>query len=145
VFVNSDGDAISDGDGPLLVADLLPSAFEIVSSNFPLPGKADDPSRPLDALAVRGDLRSVYADTGRWIALITPESQRPSAKKAKDEGLQLSSNDPTEFRRAYMVRVNLAGKFTLPSVSVERTMPPVKTLLSSKSTVQVKPPEGSSK
>ncbi|MHC2566355.1 alpha-2-macroglobulin family protein [Bradyrhizobium liaoningense] len=143
--VNSDGDEISDGNGPLLVADLLPSAFEIVSNNFHLPGKADDPSRSLDVLTVRGDLRSVYADSGRWIALVTPESQRPSSKTS-DENLKLSSsNDPVEFRCAYLVRVNLAGKFTVPPVSVERSVPPVTTRLSSLSTLQVKPPEGSPK
>ena len=93
---------------------------------------------------MRGDLRTVYADTGRWIALVTPESQR--AKKANEDGVQLASgDDQVEFRRAYVVRVNLAGKFMLPSVAIERSVPPVKTMLSSRSSLQVKPPESSSK
>ncbi|MDI2077107.1 hypothetical protein [Bradyrhizobium sp. Mp27] len=150
--LSSDGEVISDGDGPLLVADLLPANFEIVSSNFPLAGKTTDANSPLDALTARGDLRTVYTDAGRWVGLVVPESQRgtsvPDQSSASPEstGQTLAAaEDPAEFRRAYVVRVNLAGRFTLPSISVERSVPPIKTLMSERSSFQVKLSEGTPK
>jgi uncharacterized protein YfaS (alpha-2-macroglobulin family) len=146
--VDTNGDPISDGDGPLLVSDLLPSAFEIVSSAFPLSGKAGGST--LDALSPRGDLRTVFTDSGRWIGLVVPESERadrqnapqnPTANKFK----VAAAEDDVEFRRAYLVRLNLAGRFSLPPISVERSVPPIKTFMSSRSSVQVKVPESFTK
>jgi uncharacterized protein YfaS (alpha-2-macroglobulin family) len=155
--LNADGEPVSDDGGPLLLADLLPSAFEIVSNNFPLTGKTTGASNPLEALAPAGDLRTVFTDTGRWIGLVVPESQRPKQEadlpsdsadqtsKGGTKASSLGSDDAVEFRRAYVARVNLAGRFTLPAISIERSLPPNKNFLSRSSVLQVKVPQGALK
>ena len=146
---DADGTPISDGDGPLLVADLLPGAFEIISNTVELSGKKGGSA--LDALSSRGDLRKVYTDNGRWIGLVVPESEQSEKEVEEDSTAKeqtadggkpaAAAEDEVEFRRAYLVRANLAGKFSLPPIYVERSVPPIKTFMSSRSSLQIKIPE----
>jgi uncharacterized protein YfaS (alpha-2-macroglobulin family) len=146
--LDSDGNQMSEGGGPLMVVDLLPSTFQMISNAFPLKGKVDPSSTPLDTLASRGDLRSIHTDADRWVGLIVPESKKDSGKDDADAPseqkppiptlAQADQTDDVEFRQAYLVRVNFTGKFTLPALSIEPTVPPIRTLFSDRATVQVK-------
>jgi uncharacterized protein YfaS (alpha-2-macroglobulin family) len=142
--LDSGGNNMSEDDDPLMVVDLLPSAFQVISNTILLKGKTDPSSTQLDTLASRGDLRSIQTDTDRWIGLIVPESKRASAKKASDAPSDsepapaaLAQTDQVEFRQAYLVRVNFTGKFTMPALSIEATVPPIKTLFSDRLSIQV--------
>jgi uncharacterized protein YfaS (alpha-2-macroglobulin family) len=142
--LDSEGNEISEGDGPLMVVDLLPSTFQVISNTIPLKGKTDPSSTPLDTLASRGDLRSIHTDADRWVGLIVPESKKASAKDDTDAPPDkeptppaLAQADPAEFRQAYLVHVNFTGKFALPALSIESTVPPIKTFFSDRSNIQV--------
>jgi uncharacterized protein YfaS (alpha-2-macroglobulin family) len=133
------------GGEPVLLADLLPSAFQIVSTN--VFGERDVPLRgALAQLVPRGLLRSVQTDVDRWVALIIPESLRP---KPQPDGTSPSPEaqqpppaaDPppdVDFRQGYVVRVNMAGDFTYPAISIEASTPPVQTLWAEQSSVAIK-------
>ena len=146
-----DGHAIVEAQGPFLLADLLPSAFQVVSSaafgqtNLVLRGA-------LAKLKPRGDLRSVETDSDRWIAMIVPESWRDNPERGQDgkeptpaqphrQPRSTGGEEEIEFRQAYLVRVNMAGRFTFPAASIEPTIPPVKTLRAEQSSIEIKPPD----
>jgi alpha-2-macroglobulin len=146
------GAAPDGAHGPILLANLLPSAFQIVSAavfghaNLELRGA-------LAKLQPRGDLRSVETDSDRWIALIVPESWREKAERgpdgkepAPDDPLKkprVTGEDKIEFRQGYLVRVNMAGRFTSPALSLEPTVPPIKTLRAEQSYIEIKLPDAS--
>lgn len=143
---DKDGNEVNEGDGPFIVADLLPSAFQVISNTFPLAGKGDLSATSLEKLVSRGDLRSIHTDADRWVGLIVPESRKtaegasdqPSDKEpAATQPVLAGAADRVEFRQAYLVRVNLSGKFTLPALSIEPTVPPIKTFFSDRSIVRV--------
>jgi alpha-2-macroglobulin len=141
---DKDGNEITEGDGPFIVTDLLPSAFQVMLNTFPLTGKG---TSPLEKLEARGDLRSIHTDGDRWVGLIVPESKKASTEDASDQAsdkepaptqpVLAGAADSAEFRQAYLVRVNFSGKFTLPALSIEPTVPPIKTFFSDRSSVQV--------
>jgi uncharacterized protein YfaS (alpha-2-macroglobulin family) len=143
---DKDGNEVTDGDGPFIVTDLLPSAFQVMSNTFPLAGKGDR-STQLEKLEARGDLRSIHTDGDRWVGLIIPESKKASTGDTSDQPsdkepaptqpVLAGSADSAEFRQAYLVRVNFSGKFTLPALSIEPTVQPIKTFFSDRSSVRV--------
>ena len=130
-------------DGPLLLAELLPSSFQVVSNNvfgqkeFKLQGS-------LGSLKALGNLRSVETGPDRWVALIVPESRRD---RGKEPSGQPPANPPppappveTEFRQGYVVQLNMAGRFTFPALAIESTTTPVRTLRAAQSTIEIKSP-----
>ncbi len=146
-----DGHAIVEAQGPFLLVDLLPSAFQVVSgavfgqTNLVLRGA-------LAKMKPRGDLRSVETDSDRWIAMTVPESWRDNPERGQDgkeptpaqphrQPRSTGGEEEIEFRQAYLVRVNMAGRFTFPAASIEPTIPPVKTLRAEQSSIEIKPPD----
>lgn len=143
-----DNEPIAGADGPLLVGDLLPSAFHIVAGSvLGQPG----PTFPglLGQLKPRGDLRSVETAPDRWVALIIPESQRaradPQSQGGDGDGAATpppgaagsgSSGEP-EFRQGYLVRIGMAGRFTYPPTLIEPAAPPVRTLWGEPSRIEI--------
>jgi hypothetical protein len=133
---------------PLLIADLLPSAFKVVSTTSP--PQTDLPrNSPLGQLETRGDLRSIETDPDRWLALIIPESRRVQREQNTPEGEQIlvdqklrpTPSDGVEFRQSYVVRVNIGGQFTLPAASLETIGSPTRTLRTDQSRIEVKLPD----
>jgi uncharacterized protein YfaS (alpha-2-macroglobulin family) len=137
--------------GPLLVADLLPSSFQIVSDNaFTQP--AFQGSGALSKLAPLGILRSAETNRDRWVALVIPESQRKAGSRDDDQSEteeppantspgQPPANTPTpntiEFRQGYVVQVNAAGRFAFPATAIEATTAPIHTLGAQQSSFEV--------
>ncbi len=140
-----DGTPLEDAGGdPLLVVDLLPSSFQVVSNA--VFRQKDLLRSTLGELKPLGDLRSVEADPDRWVALIVPKSRRQRDEKPAEQGVTPPADvrkQPVEieFRQGYLVQINMAGRFTLPAASIEDTNPPVKTLRADQSSIEIKLPD----
>jgi len=140
----SDQSASGEGE-PLVLADLLPSAFKVVSGDV-LGRKGAKLSGALGQLQARGSLRSVDTEPDRWVALIVPASRldTESSKLSSDQPAQpILPGNGVEFRQGYLVRVNMAGRFTLPGTSIEAATTLTPTLRTEESVIEVKrpPPE----
>ena len=150
---DEDRETIGELGSGLIVADLLPSALEIVTPN------AFDPSalrRALPPGIVRiGELRSVEPGDDRLVAVVLPraipadqagqtapssegtgagEEKEAAGTATEPDGQppvepvpRLDSGAPVDFRIAYYVRVNAAGEFVLPPTLVEPMAMPVTT------------------
>lgn len=143
-----DGDDKPVATGPLVLADLLPSSFQILSEDvfgsgtFALTGA-------LARLKPRGDLRSVETRADRWVAMIVPESRKGAATPAGDADAAprpaptpapkpaATPEDDVEFRQAYLARVAMAGRFTVPPLTLEAPTPPIRSLRSPAASLQV--------
>ena len=115
---------------PIVLADLLPSAFTVVSGNVRdrKEFKTPDWTKKLEPI---GDLRSIVTDdSDRWVALVVPQSRKtpPPDEQAGSEGVPApakpnaskgTADTNFDFRQAYLVRVNLAGRFVWPGLSME--------------------------
>ena len=145
VVLGPDGAPMDDTSGdPLLVVDLLPSSFQILSNA--VFRRKDLLRGALGELKPLGDLRSVETDSDRWVALIIPESRRPHDNKPVEQNATPpadASKQPAEieFRQGYLVQINMAGRFTFPAASIEDTIPPVKTLRAPQSSIEIKFPD----
>jgi uncharacterized protein YfaS (alpha-2-macroglobulin family) len=148
----SEPESDSDVNEPVLLVDLLPSAFQVLS-NTTL-GRPDLPGM-LGKLPRRGNLQSVETSPDRWVALIVPESRKPPPNagavppqqpppSAAAPAAEPSADDKVEFRQAYSVRVNMAGRFILPPLSIEETKPPVRTMWTEPTRIEIRLPEASS-
>ena len=136
-------------NSPLLIADLLPSAFQVISST---PFEQSGIVLHGDAAQLKplGNLRSVETALDRWIALVIPESWRqpsPNGDGSASPGPEappVPQDRPPpgppafEFRQAYLVRVVMAGHFTVPPISVESTAPPIRTLIGEPTTLEIR-------
>jgi uncharacterized protein YfaS (alpha-2-macroglobulin family) len=141
--VGADRAGATDQDtGPLLIADLLPSSFQLVSNNvfgqkdFQLQGA-------LRELKPLGDLRSVETGGDRWVGLVIPESWRVREQPPGEPNTPPPA-PPTvdvEFRQGYVVQLNMAGRFTYPALAIESTTVPVQTLRAEQSNIEVGLPE----
>jgi hypothetical protein len=140
----SDRSASVEEGEPLVLADLLPSAFKVVSGDV-LGRKGVKLSSALGQLQARGSLRSVDTEPDRWVALIVPVSRlnTETSTLPNDQPAQpISPGKGVEFRQGYLVRVNMAGRFTLPGISIEATTALAPTLRTEESAIEVKrPPE----
>jgi uncharacterized protein YfaS (alpha-2-macroglobulin family) len=139
----SDVSANGDEGEPLVIADLLPSAFKVVSGDV-LGRKGVRLSGALGQLQAQGSLRSVDTEPDRWVALVVPVSRldTESAKLPNDQpAQQISPGNRTEFRQGYLVRVNMAGHFTLPGTAIEATTTLAPTLRTEESVIEVKRPQ----
>ena len=132
-------DGTTAGDsGPVLLTDLLPSAFQIVSDSF----YGQNVTRlegVLGNLKPIGDLRSVATTNDRWIAIIMPASSPNAVRNEADQrspSVFAADNEP-DFRQGYIARVTMAGRFTLPSMSIEATTPPLRTLWAEQTKIEV--------
>jgi hypothetical protein len=145
---------------PLIVADLLPSALKIASETVLCRSDVATPSAVRKLRAV-GDLRAIDTDADRWVALIVPSSRQaphdgegaanpqpngeqaaPTPAVAADPCNGLPPEGPAvDFREAYLARVNLAGQFVWPGVSVEATTRMADTWSAEATTVNVVLPE----
>jgi hypothetical protein len=126
---------------PLLLAQLLPSAFQIVSTN--LFGQRDFAlGGALKGMKAIGSLRSVESDPDRWLAVITPQSTLDAQTPRKPDEPPPPLPDGLEFRQGYVVQLAMAGRFTFPELAIEATTPPVRTLHSEPSSpLEIRPPE----
>jgi hypothetical protein len=124
---------------PIILADLLPSALRVTLGTALCRA---DVSLPLTLKKLEriGDLRAVDSNLDRWVALVVPDSrhEQPTPDQAPQEG----GNEPpppaqplktkpaadcagpptasdVDFRQAYVARVNVAGRFLWPGVSLE--------------------------
>jgi Bacterial alpha-2-macroglobulin MG3 domain/Bacterial Alpha-2-macroglobulin MG5 domain len=128
-------------DEPIVLADLLPSALKVTLGTALCRRDVSLPSS-VAALQAVGDLRTVESNPDRWMALVVPDSRHVSAPSESASDGQPSTDDqaaqppeakpgaadciarPTtagdiDFRQAYVARVNLAGRFIWPGVSIE--------------------------
>jgi hypothetical protein len=88
----------------------------------------------------------VDTEPDRWVALIVPASRldTESSKLSNDQPAQpILPGNGVEFRQGYLVRVNMAGRFTLPGTSIEAATTLTPTLRTEESVIEVKrpPPE----
>ena len=116
-----------------------------------------------------GDLRAINSDPDRWVALVVPSSRQPppsqdaAAASAEADAPQAARSGPetpapieacagappegpqTDFRQAYLVRVNLAGHFVWPGVSVEASTKLADTWSAEPTTLDIALPEAAKK
>jgi len=118
---------------PLLVADLLPSSFQLVSGNV-FGQKELSLQGALRALKSVGDLRSVESDPDRWLALIVPESRHRRELPEQPD----ATPPEVEFRQGYVVQLNMAGNFTFPATTIEPTSVPIETLHAEPSNIEIR-------
>jgi hypothetical protein len=109
---------------PIVLADLLPSALTVLQEGLDRQEfKTPEWTKKLKPV---GNLRSVATDApDRWIALVIPDS-RKTPPDVNSTGKGSASDQPKgradenlDFRQAYLARVNLAGHFVWPALSLE--------------------------
>jgi uncharacterized protein YfaS (alpha-2-macroglobulin family) len=100
----------------IIIADLLPAAFEIVTADaFATETGSPPPWLPRGVTPV-GKLRSVEAGDDRLVAVVIPYDLETVPQA---EGETAEPPPPVDYRIAYRVRVVSSGDFLLPGTYVE--------------------------
>jgi hypothetical protein len=117
----AESEGMADLSPALIVADLLPSAFEIVRADaFATEAGVSPPSLPRGITPV-GKLRSVEAGDDRLVAVVLPYElpKLDPGQPPPDPAAPVEPPPPVDFRIAYHVRVVSSGDFLMPGTFVE--------------------------
>jgi uncharacterized protein YfaS (alpha-2-macroglobulin family) len=137
-------EGMSDLSPALVLADLLPSSFEIVQPNA-FAADAAGPALLPQGITPVGKLRSVEAGDDRLVAVVLPWDAVGVAESGTDGGegesdAEAATPPPVDFRVAYRVRVVSAGDFLLPATYLEALAQPSATIHSEPSRITISPP-----
>jgi uncharacterized protein YfaS (alpha-2-macroglobulin family) len=137
-------EGMADLSPALILADLLPSSFEIVQPDA-FAADATSQSRLPPGVTQVGKLRWVEAGDDRLVAVILPHGVLgtgvPGAEDGEAQGAaEEAPPPPVDFRVAYRVRVISAGEFLLPATYVEALAQPSATVHSATGRITVSPP-----
>ena len=135
-------EGMADLSPALIVADLLPSAFEILRADaFASEEGGPPPSLPRGVTPV-GRLRSVNAGDDRLVAVVLPyELPEPApGQPVAEPTAPAEPPPPVDFRIAYNVRVVSSGDFLMPATYVEPLAQPSTTVHSEPGRLSVERP-----
>jgi uncharacterized protein YfaS (alpha-2-macroglobulin family) len=143
--LSSEGPSELRAEDPLVLADLLPSAVSAYAETA-LDGKEFKTPEWVKKIGPIGDLRSATIEPDRWVGIVLPDSRKPLPTEGAAPTPTNSAPDGNlDFRVAYVVRVNLAGRFAWPGTILEGSSQFATTRHSDASQITFKPAEASAK